>query len=747
MDPAPPPPRRQTLAKGQVRGAAVRPLPTSTARPPTPRSWRAPALFTALIALTALLGARLGAWYQDQLEQLDAPLHAITTFRPLDTVFVYDRHGAPFDRFHLEQRIRVDLASLPPHLSAAFLAAEDRRFHEHDGVDWRAVLRAAWVNQRDGKVVQGGSTLAQQLVKQLALGNERSYRRKLREAIAARALTQRLGRHRLLELYLNFVYLGHGQHGVEAAAQAYFARPAAELSPGQAATLATLVPAPELRNPLVDPEGARQRRDTLLRVQVELGWLTAAQAEAGMQEPIASPPTYQRAELGDAYRTEVRRHVAALLGTDLPHRLGLRVHSAYDPAVQSLVERAVNEGSEAVSRAAGLRVLGESLDSDARAAFLAAAPPALEGCHEALALGGDRLALGTTTLELPSAELRRLVRPRPTRARADPPPQPLATLLRAGDLLRVCLHDGAVRLDDRPWVQGAALVLDHRTGELLGVSGGRDVPLEGFVRATQARRQAGSTFKTFAYAASLTNGYTPESVLVDQPLKLDLGAGRTWEPKNFGEAYAGPVTLRRALASSLNSVAVQLTVAVGPDRVAAQARMMGVQSPIPEVPAIALGAVDVSPLDLALAYAVIANGGERRDPVWVRELHNRDGAVLGRAGSALIVDGSPALTLPGSPTRVLATETAAQLRDMLTAVVHEGSGRVAQHPTEPRHGKTGTSDDAVDAWFIGSTPQHTIAVWLGADDRTSLGRATTGGQTAGPVWRAIADGLRDLTDP
>lgn len=729
----------QALAPSRV--VVDPPAPPPPRRPP----WRALALLVAVGIVAASLH-RARTWHDALLSDMAVAIDAATTFRPLDTVFVYDRHGEPLDRFHLEQRVRVDLTTLPAHVSRAFLAAEDRRFDEHDGVDWQSIARAAWVNGQAGRIVQGGSTIAQQLVKHLVVGQERSYDRKIREAVAARALTTRLGRHRVLELYLNFVYLGHGRHGVEAAAQAYYGVPAASLSPAQAATLATLVPAPELRNPLVDPQGAQRRRDALLAEMVKLGWLSAEQARAGAEEPIANPHARAQAALGDAYRTEVRRQVAGLLGSELPHRLGLRVHTPYDPDIQALIERAIDEGTRAASLASGLNVLGPNLDAEAREAFLTRPSPPLEGCHEALAIGGNRLRLGAEELRLSARELMRPVRPRPTWSVHDPPPRPLAAVLRTGDLLRVCLHEGSVVLDDRPWVQGAAVVIDHHTGEVVAISGGRDVPLEGFVRATQARRQAGSTFKTYVYAASLTLGYTPDSVMVDQPLVVDLD-GRDWTPANFGHAYAGPVTLTQALARSLNSVAVQLTLRLGPDRVAAQARMMGVTSPVPEVPAIALGAVDLTPLDQAVGYAVIAADGQRIGPVWLRELRDADGRLLGRAGGPLFVDGQPHGTLPGAPRPVLAPETAEQLRTMLREVVEHGSGRRVHHPDEPRHGKTGTSDDAVDAWFVGSTPRHTIAVWLGADDRTSLGRDTTGGTVAGPVWKAIADGLMTAPSP
>lgn len=720
-------------------------------------------------------------WFDENiLAQLPKHLPDLRHYRPPASSLVYAADGTLVDEFYLERRIWVPLAELPPHVPRAFIAAEDRRFFEHVGVDLLGIARAMYANLQAGTITQGGSTLTQQLVKNIIVGNEKSYRRKLRELVLAYRLDAELTKEEILELYLNFVFLGSGNYGVEAAARDFFGVSARQLDPGQAALLAGLVPAPSRYQPRSHPELAAWRRAVVLRAMVRDGHLSPEEAERHREDPVLRPRESRDSRgVGIAYVTQVRRELRRLLGRDQSREQGFAVHTALDLRVQEVAETAVREAIRALEGRQGKNGPVRRLGPEEWESFLLAGPglrrdadgrvqaPRVGECFQALVDDRSDLAqlrAGQATYPLHPEERTVRIRsitdttsaeePPAARAtsstaaeeaprRARPRPATLGARIRPGDVLRVCMSEaGMLRLDPRPWAEGAAVVLENATGRVLALVGGYDVGLEGFVRATQAQRQPGSSFKPFVYAAALLQERTQLDVVVDAPLSLPAGGGKTWSPKNYDGRFAGPVTLRDAMARSLNTVSVRLTLELGPSEVARVARLMGVQTRLRPDITIALGSSEVTPLDQALAYATIARMGVAVEPVFVDRLLDGDGTLVGAAGGKVRARGGELAELPGRPgQRVLPAGVAYELADMLRQVVQSGTARRAFRPGLDRAGKTGTTNAYIDAWFVGFTPRHTVAVWIGTDGTFSLGDKETGGRAALPAWIAIVDAL------
>ena len=512
----------------------------------------------------------------------------------------------------------VDVAELPPELPAAVLATEDRRFYRHFGLDGIGLARALWANLRAGRVVQGGSTITQQVAKNVFLTPARTFKRKAQEVLLALWLEHRFTKDQLLTIYLNRVYLGAGTYGVEAAARRYFAKPAARLDLAESAMIAGLLKAPSRYAPTRNLERAQRRAAQVLDNMVAAGSLDAARAAAAKAQPARLRGGAEFA-LGEArYFTDwAVEQVAAYVG---PARADITVYSTLSPHAQRAAERAV--------------------------------------------------------AALPGTEQTALV---------------------------ALANDGAVR----------AMV------------GGRSYAASQFNRATQARRQPGSAFKLFVYLAAFEAGLRPDDIVADSPIEVD-----GWRPRNYADRYRGDITLTEAFAQSSNAAAVRLSEQVGRARVIDVARRLGVASPLADEPSLALGASEVSLLELTGAYAVVANGGHGLWPYGITEIRDRDGRVLYRRQGS-------------GPGRVLDGATAAAMGGLLRAVVARGTGRAAQidHAAVPVAGKTGTSQDFRDAWFVGYTPELVAGVWLGNDDSRPMDNVTGGGAPA-RLWRDFASRLQ-----
>lgn len=699
------------------------------------------ALLGTLVAGSAAVATAWGWLDRAVLSELPADLEDLRNFRPLTAVQILDRDGEPFDSFYLERRYWVSIDELPDHVWQAFLAAEDQHFFEHPGVDLTGILRALASNLRSGESRQGGSTLTQQLVKNLLLTPERSYERKLKEAVLAWRLERGLTKREILQLYLNFVFLGSGNHGVEAAARDYFGVSAKDLDPGEAALLAGLVPAPSRYTPRKSPELARWRRSLVLGRMVDEGYIDPLDAIDYEDAPVLRAGSRGAGEhKGDAtaYATTVRREIRRLFGPEEPFARGLRVLTPYDAGVQ-------RKAIEATEAAVAQHLARQGPRAVVDRAYEGSPPPdPVDACFVAqVPAGRDLSALRTATRRF-------VLEPRDRGARVfderDGVAKPLSAQLRGGELVGVCREgDGeAVALDRAAWSESAAVVIENATGRIVALTGGADVTMEGFVRATQARRQPGSSFKPYVYAAALDAGRTQVDTVLDGPLFLPAGGGRTWSPKNYGGGFAGPVPLRRAMASSLNTVAVRLALEVGPTQIAHVARSFGVRTPLRTDLTMALGSSEVTPLDQAVGYATIARMGVPVEPVFLDRVEDGDGRVLASAGGALHLADGTEVALPGRPgRRALDAGVAYELLDVMREVVRGGTARRAYVEGYDRAGKTGTTNDNVDAWFVGMTPLYTVAVWVGTDGTGSLGESETGGRAALPAWIAIVEALPD----
>jgi penicillin-binding protein 1A len=747
------------------------PEPATLGEPPVRSRWprlRWIGRWMLRVTLALLLVGGVAGWFgwrwfdREILSTLPPELGRDAEFRIPCSVQVFAGDGSRVDQFYLERRVWVPIAELPKHVWEAFIASEDRRFFEHEGVDPIGIVRALAVNLRGGATKQGGSTITQQLVKNLLVGKERSYRRKLREAVLAYRLEGELDKMQLLELYLNYIPLGSGNYGVEAAAQDYFGISARDLNPGQAAMLAGLVPAPSKYSPRHDPELAASRRETVLKLMVEQGFVDAVEASHYLTDPVLVQRFGSDHGANTTYLTETRREVRRLFGDDVPFLEGLQVQTPLDPRVQAVVDDSLREGLAELEKREGARGPTRNIPPDARDGFLARgdglrldaqtggfrAPRAGE-CFPALAKDATgAMDAGNFHFHLDPQDLAQRVRTAPGK-----PARPLREVLRDGDVLDVCVPDdtsadasdtapGTVRRRVRPWAESAAVVLENRTGHVVAISGGYDVGLEGFDRATQAHRQPGSSFKPFVYATAIANGLRQTDIVTDAPFAIPGTNGQLWRPKNYDGKYHGPIPLRKAIALSLNTVAVRLGNTYGIEKVTRLAAALGVRTPLRSDLTVALGSSEVTPMDLALGYSSIARLGVRIDPVWISRVLDRRGRELAHEGAALQLPGVEAKDMPGGAgVRAMDPAAAYVMVDMMRNVFREGTAKKGRREGMDFAGKTGTTSNFVDAWFVGYSPRYTVAVWIGTDGQSSIGDAETGGKAALPVWSRIMEAL------
>ena len=602
-----------------------------------------------LIVLTTTIGWLL--WERCGLRGCP-DVERLKGYVPDEASIVVDRRGREIAKLYRVHRVVVSLDSLPPYVPAAFVAVEDRRFWEHEGVDWPRVLGAAWANVRARRIAEGFSTITMQLARsvfpeRLPL-RERTLSRKLAEMRVAKEIESRFTKRQILEMYLNQIYFGGGAWGIEAASQEYFGKPASELTLAESALLAGVIRAPNRLNPRVDPEAALRRRAVVLRMMAAQGSVPVQEAEAAMREPLQLARGSVDLDVRAPYFVEeVRREVEDHLG-EAVYTEGYTIHTTLDLSLQEAAESELDAQLDAIESGRYGRYVHPSYE-----------PGASEG--------GGRT----------------------------------------------------------PYLQGAIVVMDTRTGDVLAMVGGRDFEDSKFNRATQARRQPGSAFKPFVYAAALAAGYPPTHALSDQPLIRVMSDGSVWAPRNFGGSYAGLVMMRDALVQSRNVATIRLAEEVGLDAVLETARRLGLDGPLPAVPSLAIGAGEVSLLSLVAAYAAFATLGVRPEPRFVTRVDDRYGRVV--------------WSNPPRSRRVMDAGVAFLATDIMRDVVDRGTGTAVRAVgfTGPVAGKTGTTNDGADVWFIGFTPDHVAGVWIGFDQRRSIVPGATGGILAAPVWGRV----------
>ncbi len=703
----------------------------------SPKRWLAIAGVTllSLVAVGGLAIAVYTAWlFHDMPDARD-----LADYRPPTSTRAYAWDGTLIGEFSRERRIFVPYDSIPSHLALAFLAAEDRSFFRHKGVDPAGLARAlgrAVPSLIQGRRLQGGSTITQQVAKNVLLTNDATLGRKFKEALIARRLEETLTKQQILELYLNEIWLGYRSFGVGAAAYNYFGKSINELSLSEAAYLAALPKGPDNYHPTRRKAQAIARRNWVLDQMAELHWITAADAARAKAEDLVvqAAPTRTRYRDADYFVEEVRRQGRAALGDKLDAG-GLYVRTTLDPALQSHALRALMNGLETYDRrhgwrgafarttygpgwkTAAARFRAPSERRDWRVAIVAEATG--RGVRVETRKDGDRGWLAPSDVAW---------------ARA-------GRGLSAGDLVFVePAGSGNFRLRQVPAVNGALVVVEPNTGRVLALVGGYSFSLSSFNRATQAKRQPGSTFKPFVYATALENGYTPASTVLDSAITLSGRAGEAWSPENYSRSYFGAMQLRRGLELSRNTMTVRLAQGVGMKKVRDTAVRMGVVSGMEPVLAMALGAGETTPLRITGAYAAFANGGRRVEPHLIELVQDPKGETILKADRrdcprcTAAFTGAESPRIPQGGEQVLDPITAYQITSMLQGVVQRGTAASVSSLGLPIAGKTGTTNDYRSAWFIGYTPQMVVGVFVGFDDNRSLGQGESGTQAAVPIF-------------
>lgn len=666
-------------------------------------------------------------------------IESLKDYRPPIVTEVYDDREEVIGEFFVERRKVVVIDEIPPMLVNAFVASEDARFWEHEGLDFIGILRALYANIKAGEIRQGGSTITQQVTKSLLLTPTRSFRRKFREAVLAYRIERYLSKEELITLYLNQIYLGHGSYGVASAAENYFNIPLGDLNLSQCALLAGLPKAPSRYSPISNPDAARARQEYVLGQMVRQGYITEDEAKEAGQASWELNPRKPGPSMKLPYFTEhVRRMLEARYGRKNLYEEGLKVFTTVNTKMQLEAESAVRKGLKEYEVRRGFnRFPIRNREGDNREEFL-----------KELAKERARLPLkeGLVTLGLVD-EVRRESREAVVELvggkgfiQVEPPGEggeDILEKLGPGDEVFVQLKEldpgrGMWRLvrPARSGIQAALVCMKVDTGFVKALVGGWDFVESQFNRAIQSHRQPGSAFKPIIYTAALDKGYTPSSVIIDAPVIFDTpergeGKDAKWKPRNYKGSFFGPTTLRMALIHSRNVVTVKLLEALGVGYVVDYARRMGIASPLSHDLSLALGSSGLPLLELTSAYSVFPNLGELITPIFVTKVLDRTGKVL--------------LERKPRRERVISRETAYIMTHLLTEVVQYGTGRRVRGVAKAVGGKTGTTNDQEDAWFLGFTPTLLAGVWVGYDEKRPLGDKETGSRAASPIWRSFME--------
>ena len=725
-------------------------------------SWVTTAVFMAALTIGAVF------WIYGR----DLPsTESLATYQPPTISRIYSSEGRIIDEFARERRLFVPSEEIPDLVKQAFISAEDKNFYEHAGFDPRGILiaaRDAVVSRGDN--VRGASTITQQVMKNFLLSGDRTAERKIKELILANRVEGTLSKDDILELYMNEIFLGQNSYGVAAAAQTYFNKSLAELRPEEAAYLAALPKAPSNRHPVRNREEALYWRNNTLREMHENGYLTEAAYEAARDAPLR---TVQGGDYGsfrtelperDYFTDEIRRQLSRDFGEEQFFTGGMDVRATVDPEMQRAAALALQAALEKFDRSRGVwRGTGKTIPPEAlgdwRAALAEVAdlPRDVEldgGWFPAVVLevGAQDARLGIEGVEgedhvLPAADVR-WARKEGTRRTADV----AGDLLAVGDVVMVrrmtADGDGSFlrwTLRQVPEVQGGLMAMDVNTGRVLAMQGGFSYQDSTFNRATQALRQPGSAFKPFVYAAALDSGFTPATIVVDGPIEIDTPQG-IWRPKNASNRYYGPTPLRTGIEQSRNLMTVRLANEIGMDTVAGYAERFGVYDEMRPFLANALGSEETTLFQMVAAYAMFANGGERVEPTLVDRVQDRFGRTVYRHDARRCVDCDDAALPAGAAPRihtdrerVMDPITAYQLTSMMQGVVERGTARgtVGARMSVPVAGKTGTTNDEKDAWFVGFTSNIVAGCYIGYDQPRAMGSGQGGGTLCGPVFAAF----------
>ena len=683
--------------------------------------------------LTVLVvGSAVGAfWYLSQ----DLPaLDSLQEYQPSLVSRVYSDDRQVIGQYYIERRLLTPLADIPQSLTQAVIAVEDARFFEHPGLDVIGILRATLTNLRRGGRVEGASTITQQLARSLFLSPERTFVRKFKELILAYKIEVILSKEQILEMYLNQIYFGQGAYGVAAASQTYFGKDPGALNLAESALLAGLPKSPNNYSPYKYPERAKKRQEHVLARMEEGGFVTAAE----QQEAAAKLLSFRRPgseQIAPYFIENARQHLVAKYGETMVYKGGLEVFTTLNTEMQKAAERAIHNGLHQLDKRQGWR---GPLDHKEITTLIdkAAAPPVatpqegdlLQGVVTKVGKDHVLVLAGSTEGRLAFDDMawaRRRLKGRDLTKDVTVLPS-TKQVLKPGDVIEVAVkkvgRDGVqFRLEQTPVVEGALVAIDPRTGAIRAMVGGYDFGRSEYNRAVIAHRQAGSAFKPLIYATALNQGSSPSTVVVDAPVVYEeVDSEKIWKPDNYEKRFFGVISLREALIHSRNLATVRLLEKVGIRPVVEFSKSIGITSPLNQDLSLALGSSSVGLLELTSAYGVFANQGIRLDPYSIATVQDANGHALEQ-------------TL-FEPRQALSKETAYLITNMLEDVIQRGTGQLAKSLGRPIAGKTGTTNDYTDAWFIGYTPNLAVGVWVGFDDIRTLGETESGAHAALPIW-------------
>ena len=734
------------------------------------------------LVATAALGGTLamGLFYWYIVRPLPV-IDSLQDYSPKLITRIVARDGSLIRALAEERRVVVPIEQIPDNVKNAFVASEDSSFYEHDGLDYKGILRAVWENIKAGGVAQGGSTITQQVAKTFLLSSDRTVVRKLKDMVLALRIEQRLQKNEILYLYLNQIYLGSSAYGVEVAAQTYFGKHVGELSLAEIAMIVGVVPAPNRYSPLRHFERAKKRQELVLGRMLEEGYIDQAQHDGAVTEELqlVGRQIEETEIAGQYFAEEVRRYIEKRYGPELMLTGGLEVRTSVDLAKQSAGWHAVRKGLREHDQRVGYRgpireVAAEewaqtiAMIAAEKSPALPGEPPLLKALVTRVDDAKDLVELALAPDRKVSLSLKDIEWARP----ADPDKDgaivwvtKVSQALHEGWLVwleQLPPKDGGKQpryaLYQKPSAQGALLSIDVESGYVDAMIGGYDFDESQFNRAVQAKRQPGSSFKPIIYAEALRHGYTPATIVYDTPMVFTDDLGNTWKPKNYSYEFYGPITLRDALARSRNIATVKILQDIGIPAVLQRASALGIKEELEPNLSLALGSSEVTMLEMVRAYGAFATGGRLVEPVFILEIRDRNGQVLesnvrlGQNGQAPVAadaaEQNPAELAAEIQSEVdreddpdalpagfgLDPVTSYLMTDMLRAVVEEGTGTRAKALNRPIAGKTGTTNDLYDAWFIGFTPRTVAAVWIGYDNVQGLGKNETGSRTAAPVF-------------
>lgn len=683
--------------------------------------WLRQTAFGILIVMAIALGASAGVLfvYSSELPEV----RALEDFKPNTVTELYGDDGQLIGSFALQRRILVSYDQIPAVLRDALIATEDQHFESHWGVDVPRVFQAAWRNVVSGRIRQGASTLTMQLAGTLFLNRaDRSYRRKIQEALLAIQIERYYTKKQIFILYCNQIYLGHGNYGFEAASEFYFGKKLENLTLTEAALLVGIVPGPKY-SPILHPQLALSRRNIVLGRLAAAGKLTEKAMEDAQKLPLGLHVQYPRNDFAPYFVEEIRKYLEHNYGTEAVHEHGLRVYTTLNVAMQRAANRALKDGLHSYTRRHGWKVkptniLDEKLGTLDKYQAEEWRRPIEKGDYATAVVmesseNSATLRIGQYRATLLPADMAWTGQKHPSK------------LLKPGDLAMVHVREisgttARVDLEEKPVAQAAFLAIENSTGEIKAMIGGYSFEESKFNRATQATRQVGSSFKPYLYSAAIEEGHDPFETIVDLPVTFQSG-GQDYSPHNYDGKFEGRITLRRALAGSRNVPAVRLAEQVGIQNVIEMAKRFGVTAPLQPYLPLVLGAAEITLLEHTSSFTVFPNDGIRIEPHLIRRVTAYDGAVLEEARPKVY--------------DVLKPEVARTMTAMLEEVVQFGTATRAKELKRPVGGKTGTTSDFTDAWFMGFTPSLTAGVWVGNDDNSvPLGNKETGAKAALPIW-------------